>query len=183
MLDPSTQSEPTLHRFRLQFVLILFNVSLSGCSALSSLFEPDPPPPPAPTIVHLKMETAKNSNATTDGTGAPLVARYYELKSSNAFTNADFFAMYDQDKSILGGDIVFREELELIPGTSREIKLKPKPESRFIGVFGAFRDLETAQWRAVEKIPPNKTTEMNILFTKNAVTIKATEEKPPSEKK
>jgi type VI secretion system protein VasD len=169
--------------FRLAFLLSA--LALSGCSAVSSLFEPEPPPPPAPpspTVIDLQLKTSKDLNLTREGSATPIVARVYELKSADGFSNADFFAIYNRDKEILGGDIVFREELELTPDESRRIKLEPKPESRFIGVFGAFRDLETAQWRTIEKITPNQTTLMRVQFSKNSVTIEVVKENPPPAK-
>ncbi|MCI0666505.1 MAG: type VI secretion system lipoprotein TssJ [Methylococcaceae bacterium] len=179
MLDASTRNVKCVLHPPFQWVFFLLAPSFSGCS---SLFESEPPPPPAPpppTVIELKLETSKDLNLTREGNATPIVARVYELKSSDGFSNADFFAIYDQDKDILASDIVYREELELTPAQSRQIRLEPKPESRFIGIFGAFRDLETAQWRVVEEIPPNKTTVMRVHFAKNSVAIDVAKENPP----
>ncbi|MGH8550034.1 MAG: type VI secretion system lipoprotein TssJ [Methylococcales bacterium] len=182
MLDACTRNLKSVLNTPFNSVFFLLGLSIAGCSPIASLFEPEPPPPPAPppaTVIELKINTSKDLNLTREGSATPIVARVYELKSSDGFSNADFFAIYNQDKDILGGDIVYREELALTPGESRQIKLGPKPESRFIGVFGAFRDLEAAQWRALEAIPPNKTTVMQVHFSKNSVAIEVAKENPP----
>ncbi|MNN96191.1 Type VI secretion lipoprotein [compost metagenome] len=41
------------------------------------------------------------------------------------------------------------EELELRPGETRELKLSVQPDSRYVGVLAAYRDLPEAKWRFV----------------------------------
>lgn len=173
MLDASTRSEKCVLEPQFYWIFSILAAMFSGCS----MFELEP----SPTVIELKINTSRDLNLTREGTAAPIVARVYELKASDGFSNADFFAIYDHDKDILGGDLVFREELELTPDETRQIKLEPKPESRFIGVFGAFRDLEKSQWRAVKAITPNQTMVMRVHFSRNSVAIETAPEEPPVE--
>lgn len=182
-------AQPSIHGLKirpyspLSWLFVLVNFWSFGCSTLTSVVGEDPPvqpSPPEPTVITLKLETSQNLNLNPDGKATPLVARIYELKSSDGFTNADFFTIYNRDKDVLGSDVGFRKELDLTPGQKREVRFEPKPDSRFIGVFGAFRDLETAQWRAVLEIPADKKPVMRVLYSKNSVTIEVLKENPPS---
>ncbi|MGR9108658.1 MAG: type VI secretion system lipoprotein TssJ [Gammaproteobacteria bacterium] len=163
------------------FICLALSIGISGCSVFSSPTESEAPETPAPTIIELQLDTSKDLNLDIEGNGTPIVARYYELKSADGFSNADFFAIYERDKETLGTDIVFREELYLTPEESRKIRLEAKPDSHFIGVFGAFKDLENAQWRAIREIPARQTTRLEVHFSKNSVTIQVAEDKPLAE--
>lgn len=175
MSNPPLWKPRTLNYRLFIFIFSIFTLSLTSCSTVESVIEPPP------TILELKFETSSDLNLNPEGKATPLVARFYELKTADGFSNADFFALYNQDKDILGSDIVFRKELELIPANTQELKVQAKKESRFIGVFGAFRDLETAQWRAVVEIPSNKTTVMTVHFSKNSVSIEVPNDEPSTD--
>lgn len=155
-------------------VFILLTV-LTACSSVDALFEPPP------TVLKLTFNASENLNVNPEGKAMPLVVRFYELDSVDSFSGADFFALYNLDKETLGSDIQYRKELELAPGDKREIRLPAKGASEYLGVFGAFRDLETAQWRAVAEIPPNKTTAMNIKFSNNSVVIETAKDEKSAE--
>ncbi len=144
---------------------LLLVISLSGCSMVDAMFEPDP------TKIALTLEASENLNPDINGRASPLVTRLYELKSVDVFSNADFFTIYHSDTDALGGDIELRKEIKLTPGETLQLDFEPKPDSRFIAVFGAYRDLETAQWRAYTAIPPNKTTPMTIEFAQTSIGI------------
>ena len=73
----------------------------------------------------------------------------YELKSPTAFNNADFVSLYQRDQVELGAELVSRDEFVLAPGESRLLNKVVAPETRFIGVLGAYRDLDHAKWRSV----------------------------------
>lgn len=72
------------------------------------------------TSIDLRIEAAENVNPDEKGRAAPIQVRIYELKNDNAFTSADFYSLQDNDKSILGGDLLVSDEFILRPG-----KLKP----------------------------------------------------------
>ena len=44
------------------------------------------------------------------------------------------------------------DQLELRPGQTLSLKLSIDPESRFVGILAAYRDLDQAQWRRVQAI-------------------------------
>ena len=99
----------------------------------------------------------------------------YELKSATAFNNAAFFALYDGDLAELGADMQNREEIELQPGQAVEIARELKPETRFIGIMAAYRDIDNATWRAVQPIEENETAELTIAVQRLNVSIAVTE--------
>ena len=78
--------------------------------------------PPKPVKTHIAVTATADVNPDSAGKAAPVVVRVYQLKSDVAFSSADFFALFDDDKKVLAGDLVARDEFELSPGEQRMIK-------------------------------------------------------------
>jgi type VI secretion system protein VasD len=77
----------------------------------------------------------------------------YQLKSAENFRNKDFFTVFDPQGVNLGSDLLRREELTLQPGESSSFEAVIEASAEYIGVVGAFSDIENSQWRAVIEIP------------------------------
>ena len=89
-----------------------------------------------------------------------MVIRIYELKNSAVFESADFVSLYEKDTTVLGADIVSRDEFVLKPGEIKTINKALAADTKFIAVFAAFRDLERAKLarggrRAAEQEQPD----------------------------
>lgn len=124
-----------------------------------------------PTSVEIKYEASDKLNCTQENRPSPLVVRIYQLKSADVFSNAEFFALYENDTSILGADIQNREEWIIKPGEHHESSVETEPETRFIAVFAAYRDLENAKWRTSAPVTLNETSKMIVRFDCTNVTL------------
>ncbi|MCF8002684.1 MAG: type VI secretion system lipoprotein TssJ [Chromatiaceae bacterium] len=135
-------------RTGLSLVLVLTWLSaLTSCGGKPPKIElPAPAPAPAP-MLQVDVSAAANANSTSSSRGLPIVVRLYELKSAGAFSGADFFSLYDREAEVLGDDLIVREEMTLAPGQDRQISRPLSPEARYLGVVGAFREIDRAQWR------------------------------------
>jgi type VI secretion system protein VasD len=140
---------PDFDNFFLQDRRAALVVTAAGCTAL--LAGCAKPTPPKPRTLTLDVQAAANVNPDGSGRPSPVVVRIYELKSAAPFETADFLSLHEKDQSILGAEIVVRDEFVLMPGAARNIK-REAGESKFIAVMAAFRDLERARWRAVSPL-------------------------------
>ncbi len=129
--------------------------------------------PPKPTVVNGTVQAAANVNPSISKRPSPLLVRIYELKSGAAFGNADFVSLYQGDQAVLGSEMVSRDEFVLNPGDSRPIQKLAAPETRFIGVFAAYRDLDRAKWRSLIAVQPNQTQRILIRADELAITATA----------
>ena len=111
--------------------------------------------PPA-TEVAGTVQAAANVNPSVSKRPSPLLLRVYALKTATAFNAADFVSLYQQDQTVLGADLLGREEMILKPGDSRPMTTVNSPDARFIGVFAAYRDLDHATWRSVLPVQPGR---------------------------
>ncbi len=102
--------------------------------------------PPKPAQVTGTIEASAQVNPSTSKRPSPLLLRVYELKSVAAFNSADFMSLYQRDQAELAADLLAKEEFVLAPGESKSFAKTLSPDTRFLGVVAAFRDLEHSKW-------------------------------------
>lgn len=130
--------------------------TLIGCSTIDKVFEDKPPK------VIIRISSSNDINPDMNGRPSPIVLRLYALKSDDIFNNADFFAIYEQEASILGSTLTSREEVELSPGDSIQMEKEFDMDTTHIGVLAAYRDLDNAVWRGSVATPVNETTYVDV---------------------
>jgi type VI secretion system protein VasD len=108
------------------------------------------------------LQASATINPSVSKRPSPLLVRVYELKSATAFNSIDFVSLYQRDQAELGADLLGRDEYMLAPGETRAFTKTLAPDTRFIGVLGAFRDLEHARWRSVLPVQPGRKQEIVI---------------------
>lgn len=150
-------------------LLLLPMLVLLGCASDA----PVQPPPPPPTIVNLQIETAADLNADSNGNGAPVMLRIYELKEQSAFNAADFFALFNDDKATLAADLVRKQEMLLQPGETKVLTVNPDADVQSLGFFAAFRQLDTAQWRAATRLKWHQTQAITLKLSNNQLSVVA----------
>lgn len=123
----------------------LVALALAGCASA-----------PKPTQLAATLQASESVNPSSSERPSPLLLRVYELKTAAAFNAADFMSLYQRDKAELGADLVAKEEFTLAPGESRKFARTLAPDTRFLGVVAAFRDVEHARWRSIVAVQPGK---------------------------
>ena len=124
-----------------------------------------------PTPVTGSIQGASELNPSVSQRPSPLLLRVYELKSTAAFNSADFFALFEKESETLGSDLVGREEYDLRPADTRPYRRQLQPETKFIGVVAAFRDLEKSRWRQAAPVPAKRDVTLTIGIETQAVTM------------
>ncbi len=127
------------------------------------------PKPKPPASVAGAITAAAQLNPTAAKRPSPIVLRVYELKSAAAFNTADFMSLFQGDQAALGAEMIAREEMTLRPGESKPVQKVLSPDTKFIGVMAAYRDLERATWRAVVAVQPNQAQKLTIRADELAV--------------
>lgn len=128
----------------------------------------DKPPPPAP-VLRVDLAATADANRGPAGQALPIVVRLYELKAQGDFSGADFFSLYDREAKTLGGELIAREELTLTPGQTRQIVKPLDPQARYLGVLGAFRDIDRAGWRALVPLVAGKDNTLDVAVGAQAI--------------
>ena len=121
---------------RLLAVALLACLSLSACGGV-------------PATIHVQATASADLNPGSGGSAFPAQVRLYQLRTPEKFNNADFFQLADHEATVLGSDLVSRDEVILHPRETRVVDLATKKETRFVGVVVAYRNIDQATWRAV----------------------------------
>ncbi len=144
-------------------VLAVTLVGFCGCGAI----------PQAPKEIKIGADIVVSGSLNPDANGrpSPMLLAIYQLKNADKFRNEDFFSVFDPQGVALGDDLLRREQMTLQPGGSRSYEAEFDAETVFIGLVGAFSDLENAQWRAVIEIPETGLLKRMNLFNKQRLQI------------
>ena len=132
---------------------------------------PPLPPPQARTQVNIEIKTAADINQDLSGRPSPLALRIFQLKTGSPFNNSDFISLYEKDTSILGNDLLKKDEIVLQANEKHAMSLAIEKDVSVIGVMALFRDYEQAKWRASVTITPQKTNQININISGTSLTV------------
>lgn len=125
-----------------------------------------------PTVLELNIDAAAYLNPNIDEEAAPVALRIYELRASGTFTDSDFFALFDQDQAILGADLVAREELRFLPRESRTITKTLHPDTRYIGIVAAYRNIDEVSWRKAVPVQPESVNRYSVYLGEKELTVR-----------
>lgn len=133
---------------KLLFVVILLgvNVLLTGCSMFGN----------KPSQLETKVQAANYLNPNIYNQSSPVVVVIYQLKSPTAFTQANFFALYNEPLKTLGTDLLDKREVEMRPEQQLELKQTLAPSTAYVGILAGYRSPDSAQWRQLIQIPTDK---------------------------
>ena len=126
-----------------------------------------------PTVLQGIVKASADVNPDDSGQAAPVVVRYYELKSTKAFDAAGFFDVYDDATTTLAGDMLHWGEVELVPGGDQNLNLELTPGARFVGFLVAYRDIDNASWRGKIAIAPNAVNQVAVNVGKLSLDVAA----------
>ncbi len=143
----------------LMTVVALSSITLmSGCSSVST--------------IEARLHADAALNPDINGRPSPLVVRLYELKSLSVFNTADFFNLFEQDVALLGDDLQMRDEFSFQPGEARSLERDLRIDTRYLGIVGAYRDIENARWRNSVEVEPGEDLELIIEFGAKGIDIR-----------
>jgi type VI secretion system protein VasD len=165
---------------RHRFVMVVAGVAACLAAACGKKAPEAPPPAPALTIaaaadarVKAPMTIAASADVNPNDAGrpSPVIVRVYQLRADAAFTNADFFALWDDDQKVLGQELISRDQFDLDPSEKQVIDVTVSGDTRFVAAVAAFRDIRNAQWRAAVAAVPNKAMTVAVERTRVVVSV------------
>ncbi|WP_428353113.1 type VI secretion system lipoprotein TssJ [Methyloprofundus sp.] len=118
-----------------------------------------------------KIAVSAKVNPDINNRPSPIVVRVFELKNLGIYTESDFYDLFENYESVLGGDLLASEQFHLNPGDTQTLKNSIATETKYIAVIAAFRDINRAMWRDAAIIPVEKDTQILIYVDKLSVSV------------
>lgn len=150
-------------------VIVLSALLLGGCGSEPVKEEPKPPPE---TKIQVNIAVSDLVNPDINNRASPIVVRLYELNNIGKFEEADFYKIFEDYEGALGSDLVASEKFHFKPGDTQTLGHTVSPDTKYIAVTASFRDFNQSVWRDSIAIEANKTTELEVILERLAVTIK-----------
>jgi type VI secretion system protein VasD len=94
------------------------------------------------------------------GQAAPILVKIFELRSSDGFEAADYFALQDRGRETLGPEFVNVDQAMMRSGEERTFKREAGLDSRAIGLLAGYRSLEGVRWKIVLPLQEPKQTNL-----------------------
>ena len=111
----------------------------------------------------LDIEASSNINPNVEGKASPLELRVYQLTDSQAFSQADFIQIYNDEQGVLKAELLLTRQLEsILPGETRQDVFPLAAETKYIGVIAGFADYREAKNKVIYKPIILGTTAINI---------------------
>jgi type VI secretion system protein VasD len=104
---------------------------------------------PTPASSPMTISASADTNPDANGRPSPVVIRVYQLKADDAFVNAEFFPLFDDDMKVLGPSLISRDEFVLAPAEHRMVAVMVSNDTKYLGAVAAFRDIRNSEWRVL----------------------------------
>lgn len=125
----------------------------------------------APDEAEIAILAHEDANPDAEGRASPVVLRFFQLSQPGAFQQADYFALNENPRGVLGGTLIDQGELVMAPGSSRELVFSADQRTRAIGVVAGFRDIDEARWRSLIEVDPYDLEPLQVVIDGTDVTI------------
>jgi type VI secretion system protein VasD len=112
--------------------------------------------------IHLALESSKLLNLDDSGAPLPVVIRIYQLSGKERFEKEDFATLWKNDREVLGGDILDRQEVTLLPDSSVVLHLDSGKDPAYLAVMALFRKPQGDTWRQIIPLKPSKVRSVKI---------------------
>lgn len=157
------------------FFSLVFGLGLCGCSSKSDfsmpnieVFDDELEP------MTVRIIVTDNVNPDDSGRPSPMELRIYQLTSSARFSSADLYSLLQDETNALGADLKTSERTTVFPGANQAAALEVTEDVQFIGVFGAFQQINDAKAKMIIAIDGDDPEDLCIKI--NARTIEMSNE-------
>ena len=100
------------------------------------------------TTDRIDITSSQHLNACDDSGSHAVILRIYGLKATEKFGDAEFTALWENDRKVLGDDLATKKERTILPGSESVRIPVPRAEGVVaIGLLANFCELKPGCWR------------------------------------
>jgi len=127
---------------------------LAGMLAAAASCAHAPSPCPTPEPIGVILRAADHLNPGDDGESLATTVRLYQLRDVSKLAAASLEQVLDNDRAVLGEDLVSVKEITLYPGEAARPSLSRREGAAFLALVVFFRQPEGSAWRVAGKLAP-----------------------------
>jgi type VI secretion system protein VasD len=128
------------------------------------------PAPPPPTVAEMTIRATADANPGPSG-ASPTVVHVYALKPGAPFAIGDYDALTGGQLGELAETMTRVARLVVTPGEEVKKTFDLPDGTAEVGVTAAYRQIDTASWRASKPVAPHAVTPVTATIGTNAVTL------------
>jgi len=148
----------------LSSVLMAFMVFLSGCCGMPGFGACE-------TTDQIEIEASNLLNSCDDSGQHPVTVRIYGLKDTEAFMDAGFDQLWDNDLETLGDDRVNLIEKTVLPGQKLTLPLLRQGDVTALGIVVNFCQVDPGCWQQVITLDKNA-TQQTLYLDRTCLSLK-----------
>jgi type VI secretion system protein VasD len=127
-------------------------LAASFAALLACAHAPEPCPTPEP--IRVSIRASDRLNPGESGESLATTVRVYQLKDVSKLEAATLEQLLDNDRAVLGDDLVSASELTLYPGEAAVPSLSRREGAVFLAMVAFFRHPSGSAWRVASKLAP-----------------------------
>ena len=104
--------------------------------------------------VAISVVTSPRLNPSREGEPRPVQLRIYQLKSDLRLANAEFDAVWNDDKATLGADLLKVSEVSVYPDERVEVQVERDNGAESLAGVALFRTPKGKSWQTTFALPP-----------------------------
>lgn len=149
--------------------LALAVVALAACSVTRHV---------VPPTERLTLIAVGDVNPDGQGRPSPVAVRVFQLSSRTTLDNLDFDGAFDNAEVLLGDELLFKEDLMLQPGETRELRFPLERDTGHVAIAAGFRQIDGARWKLVYEVNANWSGRHSVMLTETSVVAGEPEPEP-----
>lgn len=147
--------------FRTWVVIVLFNLTLTGCETAKKLGQVIKNPDiqvgklaEQPSEVTVTLLTEPDTNANADGEAAAVDVQLIYMSDDSKLQAADYDTVASTPlPDVLGKNYIDHQDFNLLPDTMKTLPpVKLDGKTQFIGVVAYFSDDQATEWKQIETV-------------------------------
>lgn len=121
--------------------------------------------------LYINIHAVKYLNPSLNNKPQPLLISLFQLKQSFTFMSESFYSLMGKN-SVLAKDLLDMTRIEIRPGEQKQLQINLQNNTQYIGIIANFNQINTAQWRKLIVITPDKkTNQMSLALESHSINV------------
>ncbi len=104
------------------------------------------------STMYVNFKADHKLNPDQQHSALPVQVNIYQLSDKDAFDQATFRELWQQDKQTLGSSLISKRQVIIKPGDTTKVKITRANNCHYIGIVALFRRPGSDNWRVIYEV-------------------------------